>query len=91
MTLQTIIDAGIFIHGAKFDASDLMPAFAPYYGNRDLRVTVKHPIYGRRTGWIGRTTGGRPAFLLMPRANSCRSSDVLGPEDRIVAVRRRRA
>lgn len=51
------------------------------------RVKVRNTAYDEtRTGTVSRTTGWRPALLLMRRRNAHGSSDVLGPNDRIVAV-----
>lgn len=79
--------------GHATDTADLDAAsqFKPYYHGERIRVTRD---YGdgethTRTGTVGMTTGWRPAFLLMARSNSMGSSDVLGPEDKIVAVRDR--
>ncbi len=85
--LNTLIAEGRRQHGAKFDLSDLAPQFVPYLRNASVRLTVEHPIFGRRSGWIGKTTGWRPAFLLMRRINAHGSSDVLGAEDKIVSVK----
>lgn len=94
MTLQDIVREGQHRHGAKFDGSDLVPRFAPYYGDYNIRVTVERTYNSgetyRRTGWIGKTTGWKPAFLLMSRINAIGSGDVLGAKDRIVSVRPRR-
>lgn len=70
-----------------FDASSLATQFIPYFAT-DERITVTRVYtngesYTRR-GHVGITTGWRPAFLLMPRSTSTGSSDVLGPDDRIV-------
>jgi len=93
-TLENIVNEGRRRHGDKFDPSCLAPQFAEYYGNRDIRVTVERTYASgetwRRTGWIGRTSGWRPAFLLMARINVYGSSDVLSADDRIVSVRSRR-
>ena len=71
--------------GQYTDTSDLDAAgqFKPYF--RGPRIRVDGPA-GIRTGTVGMTTGWRPAFLLMHRVTDSGSSDVLGPEDRIVAV-----
>ncbi len=92
--LDAIIRDGRARHGAQFDPSDLAPQFAELYGNRDIRVTVERTYASgetyRRTGCVGKTTGWRPAFLLMSRVTSLGSSDVLSCEDRIVSTRPRR-
>jgi hypothetical protein len=81
-------------HGDKWNPSALDAAaqFVPYFGTgQRIRVTRD---YGNeswtRTGRVSRTTGWRPAFLLMYRSNATGSSDVLSPEDQIVAVQNAR-
>ena len=39
------------------------------------------------TGTVGRSTGWRPVYLLMPRSDSTGSPWVLRPDHRIVAVK----
>jgi len=75
-------------HGSKWDPSGLAPQFAPYL-HSDTRIKVRGP-WGTRTGTVGITTGWRPAFLLMARTSAHGSSDLLGPEDQIIAVKRGR-
>ena len=89
MTLQQIITDGKRQHGDRFDASTLFAQFAPYYRDRSLRLTIDGPM-GRRHGWIGKTTGWRPCFLLMRRVDSIGSWDCLSERDRILSVRPRR-
>ena len=68
--------------------------FGPYLGDRNVRVTVSRTFESgeteTRTGYIGITTGWKPAFLLISRINSTGSSDVLSAKDVIVATRPRR-
>jgi hypothetical protein len=78
-------------HGDKWNPADLDAAaqFVPYFGTRQ-RIKVSRG-YGDgephvRTGHVSRTTGWRPSFLLMHRSNSIGSSDLLCPEDQIIAV-----
>lgn len=78
-------------HGTKFDASDLAPQFAPYLHDRQTRLKVRHPIWGECWGWVGVTTGWKPAFLLMRRINSVGSSILLDGRCEILAVRRKEA
>jgi hypothetical protein len=69
------------------DRSDLAPAFAPYYGT-GVRVRVKFSYSDEElTGTIGRTTGWRPAYLLMRRSSDRGSIYTLAAADRIVAVK----
>lgn len=81
---------GIERHGEKFDSSALLAVdstIRQLYGTF-TRVKVANGEYVR-TGRIGITTGWRPAFLLMHRSSDHGSSDVLGPNDRVIAVQRR--
>ena len=52
-----------------------------------VRVKVRNGDW-ERTGTVSRTTGWSPALILIHRSNDTGSWDVLGPNDRIVAVRR---
>lgn len=77
------------------DRSALAPAFTRYYESGD-RVRVAFvtldgsEVYETLTGTIGKTTGWRPAYLLMRTARSHGSPYVLSARDRIVAVKRGR-
>jgi hypothetical protein len=87
--LEHIIAQGQAEHGEAFDASNLAPQFLPYYRTmRRLRVRTTYPSGEtfERTGWVGKTTGWRPVFLLMRRSDSISSWDTLGEADEIVAV-----
>lgn len=89
--LKKITELGRQQHGDKFDESELRAAkhFAPYLHN-GTRLKVRRDYgdgeYHERTGTVGKTTGWRPAFLLMHRSSDRGSSDVLGPEDEITHV-----
>lgn len=84
--LREIIAAGEANYGDRFDGSDLAAAAicAPYLHN-GLRLKVRNGEYVR-TGTVGKTTGWRPAFLLMHRSSDVSSGDVLGPNDHIIAT-----
>ena len=90
--LKITVDQGVQKFGDRFDASDLESAahFAPYYWRNQgtsagLRLKVHNTRYDyTRTGTVGKTTGHKPAWLLMHRSNDTGSSDVLGPDDEIV-------
>lgn len=71
----------------RFDASDLAEGFWPYFTSGE-RVKVVNVADGSapRFGTVGITTGWKPAFLLMHRSNAVGSSDLLGPNDRVIAV-----
>ena len=89
--LQERIERGQAQHGTQFDSGALQAvdhAVLVAY-DRKLRVKVTTTYDGgetyTRTGTVGSTTGWRPAWLLMHRSNAIGSSDVLGPDDRVVA------
>lgn len=78
-------------HGEKFDASDLAPQFRRAYNAGDSwRVKVPH-MSGEdgRTQWgyVGVTTGWKPAFLLMLRRGQHGSSYLLRADTPILASR----
>lgn len=57
----------------------------------DVRVRVENTETGSvRCGFVSRTSGWRPMLLLVHRRGDMGSWDVLGPRDRIVAVKRGR-
>lgn len=75
--------------GERYDPSELdsvQPEIRHAY-ETGARVRVEGPM-GTRTGTIGCTTGWRPAFLLMHRSSDIGSWDVLGPDDKVTAVKR---
>lgn len=86
-TLERYIAEGERAHGAKFDPSDML-ACEPVIRHNFLgpRVKVSHPVYGVRSGRVSKTTGWKPALLLMHRSSDHGSSDLLGPLDRVIAV-----
>ena len=68
------------------DTSDLDPRFSRYHGT-GVRIKVKW--YGETiTGTVSRTTGWKPAYLLMPRSDSTGSPYILNAAATIVAVKR---
>lgn len=83
-------------YGAEFSEPSRVEVdrFGPYLGDTDVRITVSRTydngeVY-QRTGYIGITTGWKPAFLLMSRVGSIGSSDLLDAKDTIVSIRPRR-
>jgi hypothetical protein len=64
---------------------DAAAQFKEYF--RGPRIKVQCGSEPPRFGTVGMTTGTRPAFLLMHRSNDMGSSDVLGPNDHVVAVK----
>jgi len=67
------------------DTSDLAPQFRPYLNDFGHRLEVTSGGYTRR-GYVVKTTGWKPAYILLPRRNSSGSSDILNHADRIVRV-----
>lgn len=71
-------------YGERFDASELDPRFAEFYGTGQ-RIKVE-TLGETLTGTVEVTTGWKPAFLLMRTSRSMGSRYTMGPKDRIVAV-----
>lgn len=71
-------------HGDKLDLGDIPRKFLPFF-QTGQRIRVE--MDGREiTGTVSVTTGWRPALLLIRRATSTGSSDLLSESARIVAV-----
>lgn len=93
-TLASIIEQAKqspYARGHEFDASNLAAADLSIIlaHGHDIRVRVRDQRTGyERTGLVSRTTGWRPSFLLMSRRGVHSSSDILGPDDVVVAVQR---
>lgn len=81
------------LHAGITDTDGLHPSFHPYYVGPHptrrprLRVETVYrdddgtPTHSHmRTGTVGRSTGWRPVYLLMSRADSRGSSDVISPD-----------
>lgn len=86
----------------SIDTSELHPAFSTYVGTqhrvkvetvyRDDEGTVRDVHV--RCGRIGKTTGTRPAYLVMHNSRAIGSSDVILPDTpnrrtRVIAVKQR--
>jgi len=55
---------------------------------RGYRIKVYNRFTGEtRTGFVGRTMGVKPAFLLLHRRDQTSSMHTLGPDDRVIAVK----
>jgi hypothetical protein len=68
----------------KIEACDPQVIYAYSSGQR---VKIRNEKWGdTRTGIVSRTTGWKPCLLLMHRSNAIGSSDILGPDDKIVAI-----
>lgn len=72
--------------GERFDRSALDPRFVSAY-NTGLRIRVRSSHGEEKTGTVGVTTGWKPVFILLANSRSRNSGDVLGPGDRITAVK----
>jgi hypothetical protein len=71
-------------YGSKFDPSDLVKDFIPYYEN-GKRIKVDMYIEGKVvSGTVGVTMGWKPAFLLMRTSRSVGSTYILTKKDKIV-------
>jgi hypothetical protein len=83
---QTEYQKHLAQRGRYTDTRDLDAAgqFKPFFHGD--RIKVEGPM-GTRFGRVGMTTGERPAFLLMHRSTDMGSWDVLGPEDKVTAVK----
>ncbi len=72
----------------KFDASSLAavsPAIREAYNSRH-RIRVQFPDNSTADGYVGITTGWRPAFILLWNKRSISSPIVLRPDDRVVRI-----
>lgn len=67
------------------DNSGLPAKFKHYYDNGQ-RIEVKTPYGETVRGYVGKTTGWRPAYLLMARSNSTGSSELLDERYEITAT-----
>ncbi len=67
------------------DNSNLADKFTKYYETRQ-RIVVKTP-YGEITrGYVGKTTGWKPSYLLLARANSHGSSELLNDKYELIGT-----
>ena len=79
-------------HGDKFDSSKMYEAdsYARQYFNSErviVETTYRDGVTWRRAGRVSATTGWRPALMLMSTVRSVGSSDLLGENDKVVAVK----
>ena len=79
------------VHRRELDLSEieaLDPSVREHFGVTRVEVTGTWAdgTPNVRRGRISVTTGWRPALILMARANSTGSSDVLRPGDKVTAV-----
>lgn len=62
------------------DRSELAPAFAPFHGT-GRRIRVRMADGEVLAGYVGRTSGWKPAYLLLARRDSTGSIVLLGAAD----------
>lgn len=75
-------------HGERFSAAGLDNQFAPYFGERGIRLKVE--VWGSVvTGTVAASCGWQPVFLLMRTSRSVGSMWQLGADARIVGIKRR--
>lgn len=75
----------------QFDPSQLDQRFVQFYNSGErIRVVTEYENgdIWTRYGTVAMTSGWRPRFILMGRITDRGSSDLLGTDDRIVAVKR---
>ena len=92
---NSFIERANLTHGDKFDDSVIMsadPRARLYFnGPRVLIETVySSGTVFRRAGRVSVTTGWRPSLMLMHRSNAIGSGDLLGSNDKVIAVQSER-
>jgi hypothetical protein len=70
-------------YGKKFNSKDLAKKFVPYFESGQ-RIEIKTEYGEIKRGYVGVTTGWRPAFLLISRSNSLGSSELLSNKTEIL-------
>lgn len=83
--LADVIAKKQIAYGKRFDDSDLVHKFIPFYESGQ-RIEVDFGYGTIKRGTVGMTTGWRPVFLLMLRKDSVGSSWTLSNKDKIVKV-----
>lgn len=73
------------VNGHKYDPSNLTNKFYDYY-NTGQRIIVKTPYGEILRGYVGKTTGWRPSYLLLARSNSIGSSELLDDRYEIIGT-----
>lgn len=76
-------------YGERFSVEGINQDFIRYYESQQ-QVKVRFEYGEVKTGRIGVTTGWKPCFLLMIRANSLGSSWTIGPKDKIIAIKHKK-
>ena len=73
-------------YGSRFDNSDLAEQFISHYNfGQSRRIKVLFPWGEIVWGYVGITTGWKPAFLLMRRVGQYGSSLLLNKDCKILA------
>jgi hypothetical protein len=70
---------------SKLDRSDLATKFERFYKSRQ-RIIVRNPWGEVQRGYVGRTSGWKPSYMLLARANSRGSSDLLDDRWEIIGT-----
>jgi len=67
----------------ELDTSDLAPQFDEFYkSGQRIEVEIDGEMIKR--GYVGKTTGWRPSYLLLNNTRSTSSEDLLGHGDRVL-------
>jgi hypothetical protein len=83
---EAVLHRGRLLYRDQYDSSGLAEQFWPYLG-ADQRIRVLRADGTTHTGRVGISTGARPAFLLITRANSSVTRR-LRADDQITGVQR---
>lgn len=73
------------INGHKLDESNLATKFKEFYESRQ-RVIVKTPWGETIRGYVGKTTGWRPSYLLVNNTRSLGSNELLTDKYEVVGT-----
>lgn len=67
------------------DTSNLSVQFEPYY-HSNQRIEVLTPYGDTIRGYVGKTTGWKPCYLLLAKSNSISSSELLTDNYKIIKL-----
>lgn len=73
------------INGHALNEIDLASQFEPYYRSGQ-RIIVQKPYGEIVRGYVGKTTGWKPSYLLMANTRSISSSELLSHNDQIIGT-----
>ena len=73
------------VNGHKVDTHLLCDKFTPFY-NSGQRIIVKTPWGDTIRGYVGKTTGWIPSYLLLNNTRSLGSSELLNDEYEIIGT-----